>query len=57
MIDDDTYFNESAESQALFTLFDALPDYCLTQKFWGQVEKLCPDDLIHKLQYRRVNDG
>ncbi len=39
MNDDDTYFNQSAESLALFTLFDAVPDYCLTQKFWEQIGK------------------
>ena len=50
MIEDDTYFQESADSLALITLFDALPDYCLTPKFWQRVGALCPAALLDKLQ-------
>jgi len=43
-------FDAVADELAIIELWDGLPDYCRTTKFWQQIVTMCPTALLHKLK-------
>ena len=41
----------------IMALFDAIPDNFKTQRFWGQLKRLCPDALLTRLLPTTRNTG
>ncbi len=50
MTDGDYDFNYAADELAIIELWDGLPDYCRTTKFWQQIVAMCPTALLSKLK-------